>query len=406
MNRKQLTILLAVGAVVIGLGLMVYKKDTSAWKSSGQSMGQKALGEFQVDDVSHVTIRHETNEINLIRKDDKWQVKERYDYPANFVEIGDFLRKLWDLKTVQTLKVGPSQLGRLELEAPGKGTNSATLVELKDASGKIVKSVLLGKKHVKKASEAAAAMGGGGDWPDGRYLMVQNGGQDVSLVADPLTSAEPKPETWINKDFVKVEKVQSVSVAHATNNWRIFRDTDGGELKLADAKSGEQFDPAKASVVGNVLSFPSFADVVSPSSNPEQTGLANPVVANVTTFDGFSYEVKIGSKTADENYHVSIAVNAELPKERTPGKDEKPEDKERLDKEFKEKLEKQKEKLAKEKAIGKWTYLVSKWTIDAFLKDRASFMADKKEEAKEGGPASSIPAAPALPFPPTPNPGQ
>lgn len=392
MNRKQLILILVVGAVVVGLGALLYRRDTSAWKSSGQSMGQKALGEFPINEVSSIVIQQQTNTLHLVRKGEAWHVKERFEYPANFSEIGDTLRKLWELKTVQAVKVGASQLGRLDLLPPDQGTNSGTLVQLKDASGKTIKSVLLGKKHVKKSGGEASPFGGGGEWPDGRYLLVGEPGQDVAVISDPLNNLEPKAETWIDKEFFKVEKLKSVAVTHTqdTNSWKIHRETEGGELKLADAKPEEKFDATKASTAGNLFSYPSFTDVVSPEAKPETTGLHQPMTATVETFEGFTYQIKIGSKTPEENYHLQVATSASLAGERTPGKDEKPEDKEKLDKEFKEKQDKLKEKLAKEKALANWTYLVSKWNIDAILKNRADFMADKKgDEKKDGGAADS-----------------
>lgn len=403
MNRNQLTLILVVGAVVLGLGALIYKRDTSAWKSTGQSMGQKALGDFPINDVASVTIKSSAGELNLFKKGETWLVKERYEYPANFVEIGDLLRKLWELKAVQSLKVGASQLGRLELLPPDKGTNAGTLLELKDAGGKVVKSVLLGKKHIKHSSGEQSPMGGGGDWPDGRYLLAGGANQDVSIVADPLTNVEPKPETWINKDFFKAEKIKSVSVTHtnAASSWKVYRETENGELKLSDSKEGEKFDASKASAAGNLFSYPSFTDVVSPQATAETTGMNQAVTAVVETFDGFTYQVKIGGKTGEENYHFQVAVSANLPAERVPGKDEKKEDKEKLDKEFKEKQDKLKEKLAKEKAIGQWTYLVSKWNVDALLKERSALMADKKDESKDGAaaPSSVPPGLPPIPGP-------
>ena len=106
----------------------------------------------------------------------------------------------------------------------------------------------------------------------------------------------------------------------------------------------------------------------------------------------------VGSKTND-NYAITVSVAANLAKERAAGKDEKPEDKERLDKEFKEKRQKLEDKLAQEKKLGKWTYLVSSWTVDALLKDRSHFMVEKKEEPKpeetkpEGDKPAEVPAA-------------
>ena len=78
-----------------------------------------------------------------------------------------------------------------------------------------------------------------------------------------------------------------------------------------------------------------------------------------------------------------MSVSANLPKERTPGKDEKPEDKDKLDKEFAAKQKPLEEKLKNEKAFEKWTYVVPKYTIENLLKDRKDFLAEKKEEPKK-----------------------
>ena len=107
-----------------------------------------------------------------------------------------------------------------------------------------------------------------------------------------------------------------------------------------------------------------------------------PIVATVDTFDNFNYTLKVGQKTND-NYPLAMSVSAQLPKERTPGKDEKPEDKTKLDKEFKEKQKKLEEKLAQEKTFENWVYLVSSWTVDPLLKERSQLMVEKKEEPKK-----------------------
>ena len=90
--------------------------------------------------------------LNLARRDNLWRVRERGDYPANFSQISGLLLKLADLKIVQTEEVGPSQLGRFELLPPGAQTNSGTLVEFKDQSGKTLNTLLLGKTHMAKAA--------------------------------------------------------------------------------------------------------------------------------------------------------------------------------------------------------------------------------------------------------------
>ncbi|MBM3839605.1 MAG: DUF4340 domain-containing protein [Verrucomicrobia bacterium] len=383
MNRKQLTLLSVLVIVIGGLGLLLNSRKTSSWQAGGSAIGQKLLPDFPMNDVSQITITQGTTNLNLARQDDLWRVKERWNYPANFTEIGDLLRKMWDLKIVQSVKVGPTQYGRLELLPPDKGTNGGTLVEFKDKGGKAIKSVLLGKKYVRTGESSSPF--GGGDWPVGRYVLVQNSAPTVAVISDPLTDVEPKPDRWLSKDFFKVEKLRALSVVstNATNSWKLTRDTEGGDLKLADKKEEEQFDTTKASSVGYALSSPSFNDVVSPEAKPEDTGMNQPLVATLETFDNFTYTVKVGSKTGEDNYHLQVSVKADINHQRTPGKDEKPEDKEKLDKEFQEKVKKQEEKLKQEQSYEKWTYLVSKWTIDPLLKERKDFMAEKKEETPD-----------------------
>jgi len=217
-------------------------------------------------------------------------------------------------------------------------------------------------------------------WPDGRY--VKTGDSDsVALISEGLANIEPKPDQWLNKDFFKIEKVRSVAVAfpNATNSWKLTRETESAEWKLAEAKPGEQLDASKASGVANPLSSPSFADVAT-TATPE--GMEKPIIATVETFDNFSYTLKTGQKTND-NYPLAMTVTAQFPKERTAGKDEKPEDKDKLDKEFKEKQKKLEEKLTQEKAYEKWVYLVSSWTVDPLLKERSQLLVEKKEEPKK-----------------------
>jgi hypothetical protein len=399
MNRNQLIILLVLVAVLGGAGIMLHNKQKSSWEGANPSAGKKLLGDFPINDVAHIEVKQGGNDLNLAKKDEKWCVRERNDYPANWPQISELLIKLGDLKIVQSEAVGQSQLNRLNL-VPGTSTNSAVVVDFKDKSDKPIRSLLLGKKHMRKSNRPNPMMGDmdddeGGGFPDGRYVKVGPDAKDVILISDALANVDTKPDQWLNKDFFKVEKIRSVAVNFpvATNSWKISRETETGEWKLADAKPTEQLDNSKASGVGNALASPSFNDVS--MAKPEELGLDKPTTVTLDTFDNFTYTLKVGQKTND-NVPLIVSVAAELPKERAPGKDEKPEDKDKLDKEFKEKQKKLEEKLTQEKPFEKWTYLVSNWTFDQLLKERSQLLVEKKEEPKkEDKPAAAIETKPA-----------
>lgn len=390
MNRKQLTILIVLVALVGGTGWVFLKRQHNSYMPTSLKMGRKLFPKLPMNDVARIQVKDSSSELNLVKKEDLWRVQERGDYPANFSQISGLLVKAADLKIGQSEEVGASQFARLELLDPAKGKDSGTLLELKDAGGKTIQSAILGKKQIKK-SDRPSQFGEEG-FPVGRYVLLPTDDKNVFLVSDALSEIEAKPENWLNKDFFKIEKAKSISLVstNATNSWILSRTNESGSWMLAETAAGEDLDANKVSGVANSLASPSFVDVVV-KATPEQTGLDKATVATLETFDGFTYTLNIG-KTGEENYHLTMKVSANFPKERVAGVDEKAEDKAKLDKEFADKHKALEEKLKQEKAFEQWTYLVAKWTIDPLLRDRAQLMADKKEEPKADDARKTDPA--------------
>ena len=374
MKTKQLAILLAIAAGLGGTVWVLQKGGQDSWQASPVRSGGKVL-DFSLNDVTTVVLQNASGTTTVSRKGDNWVVEDRADYPANFERVSSLLRTLWDLKVVQDVKVGASQLSRFDLQEPGAGTR----VDFKDKDGKPLASILLGKRFMKKSE---AAFGDMGDFPAGRYVMPVGSGR-VSLVSETFEDAEPKPESWINRNFIRVESPSSIVLKGATpaQQWKISRESASGDWKLDGAKDAEKLDQGKASPLSGALSSPSFVDVLAPDAKPADTGLDQPSVLTLETFDGFSYTLKLGKSTAD-NQNVTVEVAATFKKERSAGADEKPEDKTRLDDEFKEKLKRLEEKLAAEKKLEGRVFQVSKFVLEPFLKERSGFFAEAKPEAK------------------------
>ena len=379
MNLKQLGILLTVVIVVGGAALLLHNRQNSSFGSGSPEMGKKLLGDFPFNDVAHIDIKNGTNELNLEKKNDLWRVHERGDYPANFSQISEFLLKARDLKVVQSEEIGPSQLPRMGL-ATGQGSNAAVVVEFKDQAEKPIRTMLLGKKDMKKSS-GRSQFGGDESFADGRWVKVGDG-SSIALISDPLENMEPKPDEWLNKDFFRVEKAKTIEVDFpvATNSWKLTRDSETADWKLANAKKGEELDSSKVSGVSSPFSSPNFSDV-KPGTNLEESGTNKPTTVKISTFDNFDYTITLGTKTNDDVL-TTVAVSAQLAKERTPGKDEKPDDKKRLDKEFTDAQQKLADKLKQEQDYEHWTYSMPSWVVDPILKQRGELLAEKKAEPK------------------------
>ena len=397
MKGKHLFILLVLALAAGGAWYLIQTNDIEAGKKSGDGAGSKVLS-FPINDVARVTVKATGAELNLAKKGDDWVVQERADYPASYELVSDLIRKLWELKTVQDVKVGPSQFPRLDLVEPGKEGGAGTVAELKDKDGKTLTALLLGKKFMKKGDGMGMGMPGENPgFPAGRYVAPV-GATKVSLVSETLEDVDPKAERWLKKDFFKIENPKSIKVDGTTEpmHWTLTRENATDAWKLADAKPDEQpLDTARVSSFATIFSFASFADVLAPDAKPEDTGLDKPTTVTIETFDKFTYTLKIGKPNGD-NLPVSMTVTADPAKTREPGKDEKPEDKEKLDKEFQASLKKLEDKLAAEKKFEARPYLIAKATLDPLLKDRAALLAEKKPETPP--PTSEIPGIP----PPTP----
>ena len=403
MNSSQFKKLIVLLLVVGGIGLLFLSQDKKAWQQSESNLGGKVIPEFPLNDVASISFEDADSEIGIAKKNDIWTVTDRWDYPADFSKVRELVQDVWDLKVARNITAGPSQYGRLGLVTPGKGADSGILLTFKSESNSEIANLLLGKEHMRK-SEAPSQFGGaGGDFPDGRYVLPNGKGEAIALVSETFSSVDVDATYWLNKDFLKVEKLQAVTVTHpeAADSWSASRDSDSADMVLAGLGEEEEIDSTKSYSLKNILSSPSFDDVVDPSASAEDQGLDSPIKAELKTFDGFTYQVTIGKANTEDKYPVAISVSASLPTERVKPEDETEEDAAKLDAEFAENNKKLSEKLEKEKTYEAWTYLVSKWTVDALLNKRIDLIKKEEDEAAATDTAGGAFGGPQGPGGPT-----
>lgn len=385
MKGKQLALVLVLLLAIGGAALFLNHRNISSWQSSAHATGTKLL-EFPLNDVSHITIKGGGAEVNLIKKEDVWTVAERASYPADFEKVSSLVRRLSELRPVQDVKIGASQLARLQLGDPtADPNNSSKLVELK-AGERRLGALLLGKPYLKNSEETAQ----GGGFPVGRYVMAQDGSNRVFLISETFDQAVPKPEQWIDRDFIKIDNPKRIVVVGPTlgMRWTIERENTSAPWKLLEAKAGEDLDPSKLSSLGTLFAG-AFADVLAPDAPVAETGLDKPATVQIESFDNFVYELRVG-KLMDQNYPVLFSVKADLAKERITLPDEKAEDKTRLDSEFQAHQQELADKLAKEQKLGSRPYLISRFSIEQFFRERSTLLMDKTPSTS---PAPASPAA-------------
>ncbi len=403
MNRKSFLVLLGLVAVLGGAGLMLFWNDLSAWRKSDANIGSKLFEKLAVSDIAQIQLTDGKGTVRLAIKDKRWVVEQRNGYGANNQDIGDLLIKLTDLKVVQTESVGDSLLPRLNLLDPatsgskdakaadGKDAKDAkdvkatdaigTRLELFDAAGKSAASILLGKKVIKIEDSPLPIKP---QTPVGRYVLMP-GSATVLVVSDALVVAEANAGRWVAKSFFKAERIRSLTAGGDGVQWKIARPEEYGQWKFA-AGAGE-LDASAAVGAVNSLANLAFSDIAV-GVKPEDMVKPRSFVAE--TYDNLVYTVKIAKQAEGDDYYLSVAISGEPPRTRTPEKGEKPEDKERLDKQFADALVKLDERLKAEKELGTWTFVVAGKTLEPLLKDRAALIA-KPRKPGAGGPPGMPP---------------
>ncbi|MGH8699465.1 MAG: hypothetical protein ACREVS_23470, partial [Burkholderiales bacterium] len=251
------------------------------------------------------------------------------------------------------------------------------LIEFRDAAGKVLAGLVLGKKVLKKdpLNPLPAAKDG---VPAGRYVRIVGAKDTVVVVSDPLGRAEADPGKWLSRDFFKADRIRTLAAGPegAEPRWKITRAEEWGQWRLA---GGGALNPSAAVAATNKLSSLAFDDV---ALDPGKDAAGKPLVVVAETFDNLVYTVKLAARGKGDEYLVSFSVKGEPPKARVPEKGEKPEDKERRDKEFAESRKRIEERIAAEQALAKWTYVIGRRELEPLLRTRSEMTAQRGETAR------------------------
>ena len=396
---NKIILLLAVLAALVG-AVIYQQKDRKSRLSSGARKGvemrELLLPALDVNSVQKIRVKDDKSEVNVALNGTTWTVAERGGYEASFDKISRALLALKEQKNTRKQIVGKESWGKIGVQPPGEPNayGIGTLVELMDDKGNLKKSLILGANVTSSGNANASPFGGSNE----RMIRIPDDGDTIWVVGNTFSDLETKPDSWIEKAFFDVQKLKSVEVTAAKpeDSWKASRENaDATEFTLEGAKPGEKLDNGKINLT-SLLSAPTFNDVLTKDKAAET--MKGAVKARLVTFEGFTYDVQsVKQKVADaDKYFVTVAVSADIAKERAPVKDEKAEDKKKNDDAFAEEKKKKEEKLANEKKLAGWVYEVTEYTVSSLLKYRAEVLA--APEAKDatlaptpGAPASGLP---------------
>lgn len=302
MNARFVAILVLLLIVLGGGALLLKQREAAERAPNSAALGQRLFKDLKAADIAAIRISQAKSSLTLERKKDGWTIAERDGFPADLGKVRDFVLKAIGLEVGQSAPIGDKDRARLKLDASG------TQLEFDAAQGKALAKATIGKKYFKREPENPEKATG-----DGRFVMLPGHDATVYIVSDPLTQASTRTADWIDRAAFKVEKVKTLEVRYPDGSgYRIEREADNADWKLAGAKPGEKLEVTKANSASYSLSLLDLADVA--PKDAADTGLDKPVLISATTLGGASYEIKVGRLQGD-NYYVSYSTSSTEPRD-------------------------------------------------------------------------------------------
>lgn len=282
MTARRVTLLFAIGIVVIGL---------AAWVSSrGQSGNDSIAGtavlpglEGAVNDVTQIRItKADGTHTTLERQATDWTVGER-GYPADSGKLRKLLLDLGDLKAVQrktSIARNYKVLGVEDVTSP-----KATGARLDIVSPGKTWSLIVGSSM------------------DGNDCYVRVVDSAQSLLASPLVMVDADPKLWLDPTIVDIaqNRVSAVQERPAKGpGFDVSRDKKTqADFTVHGIPHGRQLSGADAAdTMGSALSSLTLTDVQKALAPPKGVDLSHAVFK---TFDGLEIDVS-GYKQASNGY--------------------------------------------------------------------------------------------------------
>jgi len=332
---SRVAAILVVLLVILGGAALLYRHEEGGRRPDNvASLGRTVFKDLKAADITAIRIVEPKETLTLQRKEERWVIVERADFPADIGKVREFVLKVIGLKIGQSEPLGEKDRARLNLDGSG------TRVEFKAADGKDLGVFTVGRKYFKREVENPAKA-----IPDGRFVALPGDASTAYLVGDPLTQAAAKSAEWIDHTAFQVEKVKTLEVRYpAGGGWRIERSGDNADWKLAGAKPGEKLDVSRANAASYSLQLLELADVA--AKDTADTGLDKPILVDATTLEGMTYAIKVGKLTG-HTYYVSFTSSG---------------------------THKAEEKAAREKLLAQHVLLIPKSKLDDTLKPRAELL--------------------------------
>lgn len=365
---KTRTFLILVIILVIAGGAAALITWINTPDRSRAILGRPLLDGIPVNETSSITIEGATGSVVLGPEMDRWVVKNRFGYPADFSRISDFLRSLKQAKIGRSLECTETLLRRLSLKDPDERSvpeeEKGIRVSIKDKEGVLIAGLLIGE--IRRTGPRKT-------FSDGRYVKLVKG-TEIYLIDRDFSSFKVDPSAWLDKDLLKVDpkevkRITCVEAGGKRLRFALERPARGKDLEPVGLTGQRVKKSALNRLAGALASIP-IKDVAGLSSSPESLNMDAFSWLEYSLFDGLIVRVSLNRSCTDTKpCYLGLQVSYEKPSSDRYGTTEAGTTK---------KAESGRAETSRDIAVeaknlnlrlSRWIYVIPEWKHGAFIMD-------------------------------------
>ncbi len=323
MNSKTLAIVVGGAVVLAGAAALVVNRAHQA--TAVQQYGDAVFPGLsaKAGDVATVVVNAAGTTSTVQKQGNTWVLAEKGNYPVKIEKIKGLVVGLAQLKQLEPKTSRPDSYAKIGVEDPPSAPapvpapdpanpsamppekSQAALVTLKDASGAVIASAVVGKQHL-------------GTPP---AVFVRKAGDAQSWLAEGQVEVPREVNGWIETQLINLsrDRIKSVTVTAPggeTSPLVVHRETkEQPGFSVEGIPSGATLkDAGAADPVATALSYLNFDDVLAASGVAPPDGVS-PTTYEARTFDGMVVTCKLFAKDGKHWARFEAAVDeAALPK--------------------------------------------------------------------------------------------
>lgn len=301
---------LALFAVtVVSVGLAAWALATRDVPVATLALDRPLLPELagKVEEVAEITVRTAERTMTARRMEEGWVLAEAADYPVDPEQVRGIVLGLAEMRLVEAKTDNPERLARLELEPVDAEDAKSRLVTLRDASGRVLAGVVLGKRKFSLYGPGKAGM----------YVRLADSNQ--AWLADRAIDVPEEPLDWLERRILDLpeDRIAEVVLQPATAGSTILRRTSPAQERfvMVGLPAGRELDAEKVGRLVGAFGTMSMLDIAATS---EKQGLEPRGRAVFRTFAGPEVDVAVSTLGEGDDAEWWLALEVREGKPRFP----------------------------------------------------------------------------------------